>query len=299
LWSKVLNTKEIYVPKNPTKKSIPVVLPPLRRFIGVDLSGGKNDRTSAAVLDYYPKERKLFLTHVYEHIKSQDEISSDQALYEIISEHKENLELLCIDAPLKLPKCLRCELICPGYERCKEPEILWMWKQFRFIKKKRPRAKLFTPYTQRAAEIYINTETPEGLNPMETLGANIAPLTARAYFLLRRFPNIKVIEVYPKLSVIRIGGSMKVAKSHLTHYKHQIGGEESRQVILSQLIRRDIVFIYQQDFQKLVENSQSFDAFISAFTGFLKYNGQCEKPPKDYPISDGWIEFPVPQPDLF
>lgn len=271
----------------------------LFRFIGIDLSGGKNDRTSLAVLDYYPREKKLFLTHVYEKIDQAGDVSADQALFEIIKEHQENLEYLCIDAPLKFPVCMRCDLVCPGYERCKVKEIGWMWKQHKVLKSKRPRAKLFTPYTQRAAEIYINTETPEGIAPMETLGANIAPLTARAHFLVRRFPNLKAIEVFPKLSVLRIGQSMKIAKSHLHHYKHQMGGDESRQVILQNLLKHDIVFIYQQDYLKLIENAHSFDAFISAFTGFLKYNGQCEEPPKDFPMADGWIDFPVVNPDLY
>jgi len=271
----------------------------LHRFIGIDLSGGKNDRTSLAVLDYYSKEKKLFLTHIYEHIEQVGDLSADQSLFEIIREHQDHLEYLCIDAPLKFPKCIRCLLVCPGYERCKEKEITWMWKQHRAKKKKHPRVKLFTPYTQRAAEIYINTETPEGLHPMETLGANIAPLTARAHFLLRRFPKIKAIEVYPKLSVLRIGQGMKVVKSHLQHYKHQVGGDESRQVILQDLIKHDVAFIYQQDYQKLIDNPHSFDAFISAVTGFLKFKGQCEKPPKDFPIADGWIDFPVMNPDLF
>ena len=84
------------------------------RFIGVNLSGGKNDRTSVAVLDYYPGQNKLFLTHIYEHIQQEDGISADQALYEIIREHSENLEYLCIDAPLKFPKCIRCK---PGVPR--------------------------------------------------------------------------------------------------------------------------------------------------------------------------------------
>src|ERR1700734_2404035 len=92
------------------------------RFIGVDLSGGKNDRTSLAVLDYYPGQQKLFLTHIYEHIQQEDGVSADQALFEIILEHSQNLEYLCIDAPLKFPKCIRCKLACPGYERCKEKE---------------------------------------------------------------------------------------------------------------------------------------------------------------------------------
>jgi hypothetical protein len=264
------------------------------RFIGVSLSGGKNDRTSLAVLDYYPGQDKLFLTHIYEHIQQEDGTSGDQALFEIIKEHQENLEFLCIDAPLKFPKCIRCRLVCPGYEKCKEKEIQWMWKQHRKHKKDHPRCKLFTPYTQRAAEIYLATELEETVYPMETLGANIAPLTARAHFLMRRLPpKIKAIEVYPKLSVLRIGLGMKISKSHLNHYKHQIGGDESRQVILQNFVRRDLVFIYQQDFLKLIENSFNFDAFISAYTGFLKFKDQCENPPKDFPKADGWIEFPI------
>src|ERR1017187_6963654 len=174
------------------------------RFIGIDLSGGKNDRTSLAVLDYYPGQEKLFLTHIYEHIQQEGEISSDQALFEIICEHQSGLEFLCVDAPLKLPKCIRCKLVCPGYEKCKEKEIQWMWTQHKKHKKQKPRAKLFTPYTQRAAEIYISTELGEGLNPLETLGANIAPLTARAVYLVRRLPGVKAIEIYPKATVLRL-----------------------------------------------------------------------------------------------
>jgi hypothetical protein len=266
----------------------------------VDLSGGKNDRTSVTVLDYYAEQKKLFLTHIYEHIQQEGDISSDQALFEIINDHTENLEYLCIDAPLKFPVCVRCELRCPGYENCKVKEVQWMWKQHRKRKEAKPRGRLFTPYTQRAAEIYVSLEAGENVNPMETLGANIAPLTARAHFLMRRLPkSLKTIEVYPKLTVIRVGKSLKLAKSHLAHYKHQVGGDESRQVILQELVKRDIVFIYQQDFLKLIENSHSFDAFIAAFTGFLKFQDQCEKPPKDFPLTDGWIEFPVKNPDLF
>ncbi len=264
------------------------------------MSGGKNDRTSVAVFDYYESQKKLFLTHIYEHIQQEGDISADQALFEIINGHLENLEYLCIDAPLKFPKCVRCELRCPGYEKCKEVEIQWMWRQHRKRRKDKPRVRLFTPYTQRPAEIYIAHETGENIHPMETLGANIAPLTARAHFLMRRLPmKVRAIEVYPKLSVLRIGKSLKIIKSHLSHYKHQVGGDESRQVILQEMVKRDLVFIYQQDFQKLIENPHSFDSFIAGFTGFLKFKDQCEKPPKDFPIKEGWIDFPVKNPDLF
>jgi len=142
------------------------------------------------VLDYYETQKKLFLTHIYEHIQQEGDISSDQALFETINDHTENLEYLCLDAPLKFPICVRCQLRCPGYELCKVKEIQWMWKQHKKRKETKPRARLFTPYTQRPSEIYIANETGENVNPMEALGANIAPLTARASFLLRRLSKI-------------------------------------------------------------------------------------------------------------
>ncbi|MCC6278411.1 MAG: DUF429 domain-containing protein [Oligoflexia bacterium] len=264
------------------------------RFLGIDLTGGKNDKTSLAVLEYYPSQSKLFLTHVYDHIQSEGEVSGDQVLYGIVKEHEQGLEHLCIDAPLQLPKCIRCKLKCPGFEKCKEPEILWMWKEHRKAKKKKSRVRLFTPYTQRASEMFISHELSEEMHPMETLGANIAPLTARAHFLIRRLSQtISLLEIYPRLSVLRIGHSLRVNRSHLLHYKNPVTGAESRDAILSALLRRDSIFIYQQDFAKLVENPHSFDAFICALTGYLKFKGQCDERPKDFPKSEGWIEIPA------
>jgi len=198
-----------------------------------------------------------------------------------------------------MPKCVTCRLTCPGYENCKEKEIVWMWKQHAKYKKKKKRVKLFTPYTQRAAEMYIASELEAEFHPQEALGSNMAPLTARAQYLLKRLPKGKLMEIFPKLSVSRIGQSLKLNRSHLDHYKHQVGGVESRQIFLQALLKRDIVFIYQQDFQKLIDNINSFDSFIAAFTGFLKFKDQCEEIPKDFPKGEGWIDFPVRNPELF
>lgn len=173
-----------------------------------------------------------------------------------------------------------------------------MWRQHKKIRKAKPRSKLFTPYTQRAAEMYVASEIGESVTPQEALGANIAPLAARTHFLLRRLPKVNAIEVFPKLSVLRIGQNLKMNRSHLLFYNHQVDGEESRQTFLQNLVKRDLVFIYQQDFLKLIDNLDSFDAFICAFTGFLKFKDQCEKPPKDFPLEDGWIEFPIKNADL-
>lgn len=164
-----------------------------------------------------------------------------------------------------------------------------MWKQFKKHKKRKPRIKIFTPYTQRVSEYLLNTEYGQSL---EAFGANTAPLTARGQFLIRRLKNHSLLEVNPALTIQRIAQHFKVPKSHGLYYKHQVGGEESRQTILDHLVKRDIVFVYQQDYMRLIHNSDAFDAFFNAFTGYLKSMNLCESKPDDVPLGQGWIEFP-------
>lgn len=257
------------------------------------LSGGKGDRTALVVLDYFEKQNKLFLTHVFEQIQGDAVAPADQILVQIIKENtNRQTALLALDAPMHWPKCVTCRLKCPGYERCKEPEITWFWKQHKRQRKNKPRVKLFTPYTQRVVENYLSSEVAEELPPLETLGANTAPIASRALFLLKRIKHIQAIEVFPSLSVLKIGQSLKIPKSHFLHYKHLVGGDESRQVILDHILAEDMVFIYQQDYHRLIANLDAFEALFCALTGFLKFKGECEKPPKDLPLKQGWIEYP-------
>jgi predicted nuclease with RNAse H fold len=156
--------------------------------------------------------------------------------------------------------------------------------------KGRPR-KLFTPYTERCVEQLLATEFDEPFHVQHAMGANMAPLTARAHYINRRL-KVKAIEVFPKLSLWRIGGALHIQKSHLKNHKHQFGGEESRMAILKELVRREIAFLYEQDVRLMVESGNAFDAFICALTAVLKFKGQCEKKPKGFPVSEGWIEIP-------
>lgn len=267
------------------------------RFVGISLSGAKNDRTALVVLDYYPEQRKLFLRNIYDHLKTQEELSSDQILLEVLTEHSP-IEGIAVDVPLELPLCVDCKCRAQNIQDCDQPEVQWMWKEFRKIKRKKPRTKLFTPYTMRAIDMYI-ADTLEGdFHPPESLGANSAPLAARAAFLKKRIKK-KLIEVNPRVSLWRLGKALKVSQAHLKHYKHSVGGDESRQIILQSMVKQDLVFIYQADFLKLADNCDTFDAFISAMTAFLKHRGQTEKPPKDFPKQTGWVEFPVDDPQFF
>jgi hypothetical protein len=267
----------------------------VHHFGGVALAGGKTDKTCFAILDFYPQQNKIFLSRLFEKIRTEGEVSADLQLHRLVSLTPGRLETLAFDVPLKLPKCLRCKLVCPGYEACDEPEIQWMWSHYRRLNRTRKPQRLFTPYTERCAELYLSTELEEKFALPHAMGSNLAPLTARAQFVARRL-KLRTIEVVPRLSLWRMGRALHIGKSHLLFHKHAVTGEESRRVIVSKLIERDIAFIYDQDVRILIENNQAFEAFLVALTSVLAFKGQCEARPKDFPKSES---FPaVPRLDL-
>lgn len=262
----------------------------VKLFAGLALGGGKTDKTCLALLEYYPQYHKIFLSQLFPRIKTEEELSADQIVCQLL-DGLGKIETVGFDTPLKLPKCLRCRLKCPGYEDCVEPEIKWMWKFYRERNRKKRPKKLFTPYTERCAELYVSSELEEVFHPPHAMGSNIAPLTARALFLQRRI-DAPAIEVYPKLSLWRIGRALGVTKSHLRFHKHSVGGDESREAILEKLVQKDIAFIYEQDARTMIEFAPAFEAFICAMTAVLKFTGQTEPRPKGFPRSESWIEFP-------
>lgn len=263
------------------------------RFVGLSLAGGKTDKACLSILEYYPKGKRIFLSRVFEKIKSEPQISADLKIHELIEQYTGSLEFLAVDVPWTMPLCLTCKLKCPGYESCTVPHIEWMWRHNKEeVVKKKPK-KLFTPYTQRAVEMYLHTELEEVFNLPHAMGSNSAPLVARAAFLRRRLPKVNFVEVYPKLSIWRVGRSFQMMKSHLTTHRHSVEGPNSRRILLQELNNRNLAFLYEQDQKLLVENSHAFDSFICAFTAYLKYVGQTEKRPSGFPKSEGWIEFPL------
>lgn len=261
------------------------------RFVGLSLSGGKADKACLAIIEYYPKHHKVFLAKLFEKIKTEGDISADLKIHEILEQYQGMIHTLAVDTPWRLPNCLRCECKCPGYETCNEAHVKWMWDYTRRQNAKKKPKKLFTPYTQRAIEMHLATELEEPFQMSHAMGANSAPLLARANFILRRL-TIPTIEVFPKLSVWRIGQSLHVLKSHLRSHKHSAVGEESRRGILKELSEFSVAFLYDQDRRLMIENNHAFEAFICAMTAFLEYLGQTEPRPKGFPKNEDWISYP-------
>jgi hypothetical protein len=273
-----------------TRGTVPEELAAVR-FAGVSLAGGKTDKTAVAILEYYPDRKRVFLRSLRERVPPQGELSADQVLQQILTEEERELRSIAFDAPLSLPTCISCRLKCPGFEKCREPQVKWMHEAHKKRDKTKRPNKHFTPYTERCVEIHISNDLEEPFHPSHALGANAAPLTARAQYL-KRLISTPIIEVFPKLTLWRIGQALRIQNSHLRFHKHAVDSDEARLFILKTLIEKDIAFIYQQDLRLMVENNQAFEAFLCALTGFLKFRGQTERPPTGFPKGEAWVEFP-------
>lgn len=269
--------------------------PNAKKFLGLSLAGGKTDKACLALIDFYPKQNKVFLSKLFHSIKAEENISSDLKISELLSSYTSTVETLAVDQPWKLPNCITCELKCPGFENCKEPHIQWFWKKQEKDRKLKKALKIFTPYTQRCVETYISSELEQTFEISHALGANSAPLLARAHFLKKRSPGLKWIECFSPLTVWRLGLHLKMKKSDLRSYRKSAVGEACRKQILAHLQDHDVVFLYKEDVQIMVSSVHAFDAFICAYTAYLKETKQTENRPSDFPKEEDWIEFPKQQ----
>ncbi|MDZ4663180.1 MAG: DUF429 domain-containing protein [Pseudomonadota bacterium] len=263
----------------------------IKRFLGLHLGGAKTDNTVVAVLEYYPKHKKVFLSRIHLGLGGKKDKSADLVLHELLTIGESPIDLLSMDAPLSLPKCIICELKCPGYEKCGEPEIKWMWNWFKKHGKQKKPPRQFVPYTQRCTELHVASEYEKAFHPPEALGSNMAPLASRAQFILRRI-KVPTIEVYPELSLWRIGQKLDISKSMFNFHKHSVEGESNRLQIIKKIVDSGLVFVYDQDIKVLSQTPAAFDAFICGLTAYIHDIGGSEDRPKGFPKKESWLTFP-------
>lgn len=273
-----------------------------KRFLGLELAGAKNQKTTLAVLEYYPKEKKIFLLDIYDKIVHAEHQSGDQALLELISELKDGVQTLGVNVPLEFPPCMTCDRkTCPLPLNCTVPAVATMNEIHRKASRNqetRTKVKDFTPYTQRPVELWIRHQVFPQLPDThlfeidETMGGNRAPLTARMHFLNRHLHDIPLIEVWPKLSTALLGLQLNLNSRWVSTYRHLENGVDSREAILLALAKRFEIFIYERDMRKISHHLNSFDAFICALTALLSDQNRCVSIPIGFPSSSGWIHYP-------
>jgi hypothetical protein len=275
-----------------------------RRFhhvLGIDLGGGKSKKTalatlrvdgpSATVVDIAPRTgaRPFYDPTLLETIRAYDDET-----------------LLCIDAPLTLPPCLRCAVpVCPGQGSCVDPSVVEMRALVAEAAEARDEAfplpgsrdarrgkPSITPYTQRTTEVYLACTV--GVAAREGLGQGTGPLAARAAHIVRaladRFRlNENLVEVYPKATLVALGLG--------TPFKKHLRERETRARILESL--SDELRFGPGVWRELcIQSDHLFEAVICAFTGFLWARDGWALPPyttaRDAAerLRDGWIWTP-------
>lgn len=253
------------------------------RFIGVDLGGGKGKKTALAVLERSrdgvtvtqlaprPKQAPLY----------------DGALVSTLVELAADA-VVCVDAPLTLPPCLRCtEPVCPGQAACVDGEVVTMRglcpdrvSEGRDLRRGKPTV---TPYTQRATDLYLLSR---GVAAREAMGQAMGPLTARAAHLVRALArsyrlNLNLIEVYPRATLELLG--------FREPYKKRV---DRRIEILAAL--GDLSFSPGVWREECRQSDHTFDAVLCAYTGYLRERDGWQISPLAGDAIDpqGWIWVP-------
>jgi hypothetical protein len=267
----------------------------VERFVGLSLSGGKADRSALVILEHYPQKRRVFISGLMDRVKSEEWVSSDGILIEQIERIEEVVHSIGVDAPLSLPPCLEARCIqgnctVKSFEKCEQPEVVWMRKAYLAQQKKKPK-KMFTPYTTRAVDIYLNSVEEEPLYIQQAFGANLGPLAARAIYLKAKL-RVPMYEICTRLSTWRWGLELGVNRSSLRRLRNLSGGEEARQIFLKAFIEKTSLFVYQQDLKLLIENLHVFEAWVCSWVAYLNWVGKTESPFEDCPWEDKWVFFP-------
>ncbi len=303
-----------------------------RHYLGLELAGAKNQKTAVATLEYYPREKKVFLLDIYEKIASvrtNDSTShpapagtgalgpngvyglttgGDEALVELLHELVDQASAestrMGVNVPLELP---------PGISWTKTAKPLatavasvkWMREATRKAERQfrtDPRGLRvieFTAYTQRPIELWIRYQVLSKLPDShrfeidETLGGNKAPLTARMNLIRRHLGDLSLLEVWPKLSMSLLSLEMDLPRRIVQSYRHLEQGVHAREVFLETLSERHGIFVYERDIRKLSQSLPAFDAFVCAYTALLSDTQRCVKPPSGFPLSSGWVHYPA------
>jgi hypothetical protein len=284
-----------------------------KRYLGLELSGAKNPKTAVAVLEFYPKEQKIFLLDILDRIPEKSgsektanerngQASADEQLLSLIEELTEDSPKrgrkkvrMGVNVPLELPPCIGLG----RSARCNSA-IKWM----RDITRKAQRSHQvkvleFTPYTQRPVELWIRYQVLPKLLPHErfeideTLGGNKAPLTARMTYLKPHLKNLELIEAWPKLTVAALAGPLGLSKRTVSTYRRLEEGVQAREEILEALVEQRDVFVYDKDIRKLAMSLSAFDAFLCAYTALLSDLEQTVDAPPGFPAATGWVHYPL------
>ena len=261
-----------------------------KRFVGVDLGGGRGKNTSVAVL--VEAEGHARVTFVGFRDPATGSPFYDGPLTRFLTSQPEET-VVAMGAPLTLPPCLRCQLAtCTGFEGCADPAVVWFRRESarRHTRDTRNATKpKVTPYTQRACELSLRKR--HGLPFREAMGQSRGPLTARATHLLKRWTpryvrDENLIEVYPKATLQVLFG-----KKEASQYRRGVETWEVRAQLLEELSETLNFAVWREP---ILQKTRLFHAVICGYTGYrwAVEGWQIPSEERDLASLDGWIWVP-------
>lgn len=237
-----------------------------RRFLGLELGGSRSHRTALVALDYFESEHRAFVAELHAQLHGGVDETADAELARLISSSPH--EALGVNAPLSLPPCVACTLpVCPTFERCDQPAILWMREE---AKKVAGKARPISPYTQRPVDLLHRGRWQDEAPFDESFGSGRAPLAARMLYLKRQLASTHLLEVNPRLALAGLAPWFAITKRELRRCRDVEEGLENRASILEKLSgapRADGVpriFLYNADLAGFAKDLSAFDALIVA-----------------------------------
>ena len=86
------------------------------KIAGFSMKGGKGS-FFCCLLEFFPNEKRWFLRSLF----AMKDRKGDGAIGDWIKDHCPHK--MVVDYPLSVPACQRCDLVCPGMDRCPQEEI--------------------------------------------------------------------------------------------------------------------------------------------------------------------------------
>lgn len=263
------------------------------RSFGLELSGPRTHRSAVAVIDFYPRSKRLLLSELS--IPGKAYKDSDEALKEyFITKKKESSDTVkqavAVHAPLSFPPLLlEGEKAQLPLDQSKNSEVQWMHQVWQGLK---PQPRPFLPYLQRPADIYLRYLTPESFVIPDAFSSSGAPLAARMNYLKPHI-KMKLHEVSPKVSMQRFCSAFKWPKNWSEDYSKLTEGVETRKKIMDRLINEiPEIFIYDENIEDLILHLSYFQAFVNAMTMHFVFKNKVERRPDDFPKESSWVEIP-------
>ncbi|MCS6837248.1 MAG: hypothetical protein NZ480_00235 [Bdellovibrionaceae bacterium] len=239
----------------------------LPQYLGVSLSGGRQERSGLCCLKFHQESARIFLSDLIlfptTSFKSGKSHGDDEILMWVKSQ--KNAKSIVFDVPISLPPCFQCE--CDnlrGPLSCPRPDVQWLLKEQKKKTPKRPS----TPYTQRPLDFFYETFDKKKFEVSHALGANLAPVVARSLFLKRRL-MLPAYEINPRICAYALGKKWGLSFLATQRCFSSVDGSEHRKRLISVLVEKTRLFIYHQDYRSLVSSPHGFSAFLAAFCGYL------------------------------